>query len=64
MAEATIAWILVKKCDLIYFLFPTHMEVVPLPLELRGGVDLVSHDAGNGLHEKGMKTTISNMDFN
>ena len=29
--------------------FPTHMEVVPLPFELRGGVHLVRHDAGNGL---------------
>ena len=26
------------------------MEVVPLPLELSGGVDLVSHDAGDGLN--------------
>ena len=25
------------------------MEVVPLPFELRGGVHLVRHDAGNGL---------------
>ena len=30
----------------------THMEVVPLPLELSGGVHLVGHDTGNGLVEK------------
>ena len=27
----------------------THMEVVPLTLELGGGVDLVGHDASDGL---------------
>ena len=27
----------------------THMEVVPLALELGRGVDLVGHDAGDGL---------------
>ena len=27
----------------------THMEVVPLSLELGGGVHLVGHDAGDGL---------------
>ena len=27
----------------------THVECVSFPLELRGGVDLVSHDASNGL---------------
>ena len=27
----------------------THVEVVPLPLELGGGVDLVGHDASDGL---------------
>ena len=27
----------------------THMEVVPLPLELSGGVHLVRHDARNSL---------------
>ena len=30
----------------------THMEVVPLSLELGGGVHLVGHDARDGLKEK------------
>ena len=29
----------------------THMEVIPLPLELGGGVHLVGHDASNGLYK-------------
>ena len=29
----------------------THMEVVPLALELGRGVDLVGHDASDGLQE-------------
>ena len=34
----------------------TYMEVVPLPLELSRGVDLVRHDAGDGLKLKLFKT--------
>ena len=39
----------------------THMEVVPLSLELGGGVHLVGHDAGDGLVRRHLNS--SSIDF-
>ena len=37
----------------------THMEVVPLTLELGRGVDLVGHDASDGLKRNAVTSELS-----